>query len=644
MCGICGWLSTNHQIDRSTLERMNNVARHRGPDDEGYALISRKSVNLFCGRDSRSSNFPLFPEGVFEDTFLAFGHRRLSILDLSMKGHQPMCSEDGKICVTFNGEIYNYIELRRELASKGHTFYSNSDTEVLIASYREWGEDCVAHFNGMWGFAIWDEARRKLFCSRDRLGAKPFYYYKDSENFLFSSEMKQICQNPIVPRRMNESLLATEIFWRISDFSDECWLQDIKVLQGGDNLVLTIADTDGDRIEDCRVYSYWDIDASGDKDTAAVERALDLHREAVRIRTRSDVPIGIMLSGGLDSSTLVADISEYYREIGRNPEEIKTFTSCYRDFREGDECEYAHAVNKHCGTTERFLYPDENDTLSAWEKFIWHQEGMADIGALGAFLLLREVATSGVKVLINGQGSDETMFGYERYYVWYLKEILEKQGVGAFFRAWNLAVEHSRLSHLTLSAYMAYFLSYSLRKKRNEFRTREYVSPQILQCFKNNDEIRRFVAFENMKDMQYNEIRKTQLAQILHMDDRIYMAFSIESRVPFIDYRYIEEAVKIPEHMKIIDGYTKYPIRKYVEGRLPDYVVWRKNKMCWPSPWKLWVDRLDKKRISKMFHEARSERYFNVPAIYKLWTMDPYNYVVRQFFNVEIFMQLFDVA
>lgn len=176
MCGICGWLSTNHQIDRSTLERMNNVARHRGPDDEGYALISRKSVNLFCGRDSRSSNFPLFPEGVFEDTFLAFGHRRLSILDLSMKGHQPMCSEDGKICVTFNGEIYNYIELRRELASKGHTFYSNSDTEVLIASYREWGEDCVAHFNGMWGFAIWDEARRKLFCSRDRLGAKPFYY------------------------------------------------------------------------------------------------------------------------------------------------------------------------------------------------------------------------------------------------------------------------------------------------------------------------------------------------------------------------------------------------------------------------------------------------------------------------------------
>ena len=644
MCGICGWLNTDHRIDVGILKKMNNVARHRGPDDEGYALISGERMQLRIGQDSPNDSLPIISDGALEHVFLAFGHRRLSILDLSAKGHQPMRSEDGAFCVTFNGEIYNYIELRQELMTKGYKFRSGSDTEVLLASYREWGEDCVAHFNGMWGFAIWDAEREKLFCSRDRLGAKPFYYYRNEKNFLFASEFKQLCQNPVVPRAMNDQTLMAQIMWGISDFSDECWLKEVKVLQGGFNLVLDLSSKGDCQIRDCRVYKYWDIDASCEKDEAAIPRAMEVHKDAVRIRTRSDVPIGIMLSGGLDSSTLVADISEYYRETGRKAREISTFTSCYKDFSEGDESGFAHAVNEHCGTTENFIYPDEQNVLPAWEKMIWHQEGVAHLNALGAFLFLREIGKTGVKVMLNGQGSDETMFGYERYYAWYLRDIFHRQGVMAFLREWNRAAENSRLSRSELLAYMAYFLNYALRKKRNGKRMNGYASAYLMKLFKENDGLRRCISFDSMEELQYNELRGTQLAHILHGDDRMYMAFSMESRVPFIDYRYIEEAVKIPERLKIADGYTKYPLRKYAEGRLPDSVVWRRNKMGWPSPRKRWIDRLDKNKIAEMLKEPRSEKYFDIPAIRSLWKTDPCHYAMEAFLNLEIFMRLFDAA
>lgn len=623
---------------------MNNIVRHRGPDDEGYAFISMKSTCLCKGQDSPDNSLPLISDRVSENVFLAFGHRRLSILDLSAKGHQPMCSEDGRLCVTFNGEIYNYIELRQELVEKGYVFRSGSDTEVLLAAYREWGEDCVSHFNGMWGFAIWDARRQRIFCSRDRLGAKPFYYYKDEKNFLFSSEIKQLCQNPIVPRVMNDSILMAQIMWGISDFSDECWLKDIKVLQGGCNIVLDLACDDVCRIKDCRVYKYWDLDTFCEKDEFAIARAMEIHKDAVRIRTRSDVPVGIMLSGGLDSSTIVADVSEYYKNEGRATSEINTFTSCFENFREGDERKFAHTVNEHCGTTENFIYPELQDTLSAWEKMIWHQEGGAHLRTLGAFLLLREVGKTGIKVLLNGQGSDETMFGYERYYAWYLKDVWCRQGISSFLREWNRAAESSRLSRRELLAYMAYFLYFPIRKQRNRWRMEKYASLYLLEMFKQDYALRRYISFDSMAELQYNELRGTQLTHILHGDDRMYMAFSIESRVPFIDYRYIEEAIKIPEHLKIVDGYTKYPLRKYAEGRLPDSVVWRRNKMGWPSPRNRWIDRFDRNRVVQMLKEPRCGKYFNVPAIRMLWEKAPYHYAVEAFLNVEIFMRLFDTT
>ena len=645
MCGICGWLNTDYQINIETFKKMNNIVRHRGPDDEGYALISKHTVSLYRGADSHNSRLPLFANDSTENDFLAMGHRRLSILDLSEKGHQPMCSQDGQLCVTFNGEIYNYIELRQELAAKGYTFHSGSDTEVLLAAYREWGERCVERFNGMWGVAIWDAEKRRLFCSRDRLGAKPFYYYKDDKNFMFSSELKQLCKNPIVPREMNDHILVTYVMWGLSDYSDECWLKHIKELRGGFNLVLDVTCTNEDcRIEQFKVYPYWDVDTYCEKKDSAVVDTMSVFADSVKIRTRSDVPIGVMLSGGLDSSALVAEASEYFRLTGRAPSEISTFTSCYEDFREGDERDFAHAVNAFCGTTENFIYPDETDTLSAWAKMIWHQEGETSISALGAFLFLREISKTGLKVMLNGQGSDETMFGYERYYAWYLKDVFDRDSFGGFVREWQKAVANSRLSYAELLAYMICFLNYPVRKTRNYLRMRKWASSYTLKLFNDNKTVNRYVVFKDLEEMQYNELRNTQLTSILREDDRRYMAFSIESRVPFIDYRYIECAVKIPEQLKIVDGYTKYPLRKYIEGKLPDSVVWRKNKMGWPSPRARWIDRFDKTQVVAMLKEPRSSKYFDVQAICTLWENDPYHYAIEAFLNVEIFMRLFEAA
>lgn len=641
MCGICGWFNADNKIDMDTVVRMNNTVRYRGPDDEGYALIARQGIVSLAGKDSHITGLPEITAYQSDrNVFLAFGHRRLSIIDLSESGHQPMVSPEGTLCIVFNGELYNYIEIKKELKRRGHTFASSSDTEVVLCAYREWGENCVNHFNGMWAFAIWDYENKKLFCSRDRLGAKPFYYYMDEHHFIFASEMKQLCANPIVPRIMNDENAVTQIVWGITDFNDQSLIKDIKVLRGGYNLSLSCGETG---IKGFHINQYWDIQTHCGKTDDAEEKALSIFEDAVKIRMRSDVPVGLLLSGGLDSSSLAAVVSEYMKENGRSASEISTFTSCYQNFAEGDERKYAELVNEYCGTTQNLIYPDEQDTFDLYEKMIWHTEGQMGLSALGSFMTLREISKNGIKVLLNGQGSDETMFGYERYYSWYLKDILKEKGIKEFLGNFNYAVKNSRLSGIHLFWYLIYFNSERIRRTYCLLRTKKGLTKEAVRMFKQNDSVKQNLFFDNMADMQYNEIRGTQLTHILRGDDRSYMAFSMESRVPFIDYRYIEQAVQIPEKKKIQNGYTKYPLRKHMEGRLPGQVVWRRNKMGWPSPRKRWIDRFDNEKMEDLFQNTRSVKYFNVDKIKSLYHNHADHYIVEKFLNVELFMRLFDV-
>lgn len=642
MCGICGWANISGKFNKDIFRNMTNVIRYRGPDDEGYTFVTNNSIHHLRGEDTRASGLSDIKDFESESSvLLGLGHRRLSIIDLSEAGHQPFASEDGKIILTFNGEIYNYIEIKEELKAKGVSFKTTCDTEVLLKSYLEWGEDCANHFNGMWAFAIWDSRKNVLFCSRDRLGAKPFYYYMDDSNFIFSSEMKQICENPIVPKVMNEDVLATWIMWRITDYSKDTLIKDIYSLPGGHNLTMEIYPNK--KLGEVKIYQYWDLNTHLKKDNKAIDEALKAHDEAVRLRMRSDVPVGVLLSGGLDSSVLTAEICGNVKADRGEVYTVNTFTSCYEDYVQADEKEFAEAVNSFCGAKPNYIYPDCDDTLPLYKEYVWHMEGEAVIDSLGGYLTLREVAKSGIKVLINGQGSDETMFGYERYYAWYLKDILESKGIVSFLKEIRNAAANSRLSVAEVLKYYIYFNSRKARYGYCKKRMGQYVSEDVMRLFVNNKTLDYHLFHKTMADLQYDEVCGSQLSHILRRDDRSYMAFSLESRVPFIDYKYVEAAVRIPEKMKIQRGYTKYPLREHIKGRLPEAVIWRKNKMGWPSPRNRWMERFDKDEVREYLMNPKSERFFNMKKIRELYKMNPVADAIEQFINVELFMRVFCV-
>ncbi len=642
MCGICGWYKKNDAIDCNELIAMNQIAKHRGPDDEGYSLILEKGIVNLIGEDSIDLSYEKIQEYKNTTCHLGFGHRRLSIIDLSSNGHQPMQSQDGEYCITFNGEIYNYIELKNELINKGYSFRSCSDTEVILMAYHEWGEKCVDHMNGMWAFAIWDNSNNKIFCSRDRLGAKPFHYYCDDENFIFGSEIKQLLQNSVVPKYLNERIAASSIFFGLTDYSEETLVGNVMVLRGGCNLSVILPRKQTDKIV-VNKYQYWDLKNIGTGDVSNGEVFKTL-RDAVRIRLRSDVPIGVMLSGGLDSSVMLSEIKTLSTECGLNIHDINTFTSCYDDFAEGDELEFAKDVNSYCGTRENLIYPKESDTFSVAKDMVWHLEELVEFSTMGAYLTLKEISKYGNKVILNGQGGDETMFGYEKYYVWYLKDVLKEKGLFAYLSELNRIVKNSKLSYKTILQYIVYFGNSTVRRIRCDKRMGPYVKKRIRRQFRDNKEIEKLIHFRNLAEMQYYEIKGAQLTNILRKDDRMYMAFSMESRVPFIDYRYVEGAASIPAERKIKDGYTKYLMREYIKGRLPDSVVWRKNKMGWPSPRNRWMDNLNEEEVNKLFDNPASEKLFDVNKIRKVWKKDPHSYVVEKFIGVELFMRLFGLS
>lgn len=642
MCGICGWLNFKG-IDLSCFKSMNNIAKHRGPDDEGYLVIDRKRMSSLYGEDScKDVRYDGCIDGYAseEQAFLALAHRRLSIIDLSASGHQPMAFFGEKLAITFNGEIYNYIEIREQLELEGFRFSTMTDTEVILNAYRKWGETCVDHFNGMWSFCIWDGEKRVLFCSRDRLGAKPFYYSLSDNEFVFASEMKQICQCPGVKRELDKCTMAAQVVYDLTDYSENTLIKDIKELRGGHNLVISL-DAECKRIVRTEKKKYWDINIASDKSDEIAD-TFDVLKDAMQLRTRSDAPIGVLLSGGLDSSCIVSEVSSFLKQ---NDEKyiLNTYTSCYNDFKEGDEREFAKAVNQYCGTKENLLFPDESDTYDILEKLVWHLEGGIAFNLIGSFQFLKMISDTGIKVLLNGQGADETQFGYERYYATYLHEFLKRGKISLFIKEFKSICSNSILNPRSLLKYLVYFSNARVRKYRCKRRMSAYVNDVVFRECKKIDGLDGFLSFDSLDELQYNELRNTQLTHILRMDDRMYMAHSLEARVPFIDYRYVEKAVNIMAGSKIQGGYTKYLQRKAFESQLPEEVVWRKNKMGWPSPKKRWAQRFDRLKMEELFNTARTCNLFNIANLRKLYEISPDAFAIEKFVSIELFVRLFDV-
>jgi asparagine synthase (glutamine-hydrolysing) len=435
MCGIAGIVSTSG-FDPQALISMTHTVKHRGPDGFGcvyFDLSAKDTGQAFHNRDG-------CPD--FERPRLGLGARRLAILDLSELGNLPMQIDDGRIWITYNGEIYNYIELRAELESLGHSFRTQTDTEVILRGYKEWGTPCVNRFKGMWAFAIYDSRQRRLFCSRDRFGIKPFYYFSSGSLLLFGSEIKQILEYPGVPRAINESIAFPYLEQGLQDHTDETFFEGVRQLPGGHSLQMDFSKP----AVSLKIEKYWELPLApeyGAPETKSVERFASLLKNSVGQHLRSDVPVGSCLSGGLDSSSIVAIASG-----ARNGSRLHSFSSCYQR-KNLDEREFIREMVTSAKLSPHFVFPAGEGFWNDLNCVIWHQdEPVCGATVYAQWCVMRAARQARIPVLLDGQGGDEILCGYRKFYAFHLWHLLKKarprfvpEAIAWFFgtgaRNWN---------------------------------------------------------------------------------------------------------------------------------------------------------------------------------------------------------------
>jgi asparagine synthase (glutamine-hydrolysing) len=566
MCGIAGFV-TNSERDRdqATLARMTGLLRHRGPDDSG-----------------------LWTDGV---AFL--GHRRLSIVDLAA-GHQPMSNEDGNLQIIFNGEIFNHESIRRELERAGHIYRSRSDTETILHAYEQYDADCVRRFRGMFAFAIWDQRRRRLFCARDRLGIKPLYYFWDGRLFAFASEIKALIEHPSISTRFDESILPEYLaFGYISD--ERTFFGGIRKLMPGHVLEL---DASGESLK-LDIRQYWDVPAPTrqDRDDESWVRECRARlEETVRMRLMSDVPLGAFLSGGVDSSAIVALMKRMVS--GR----VVTFSVGYAE-DEFSELDYARQVARALDTEHREVVISCEDFFGALPKLVWHEDEPIVWPSSVSLYFVAKLSAEHVKVVLTGEGSDELFGGYSRYRFYTLNEkwlgwyrlapALARRGIRSWIASSPLlnATLRRKLQHTFLgqaedleSLYLDNF--YSAFGAAAQSRLLRNPDPAAIYA-----NYRRYWTARDgaspLTQLLYAD-QKTYLVELLMKQDQMSMACSIESRVPLLDHPLVEFAAQAPDRMKVRNGVGKYMFKRAVEDLLPPDIIHRK-KMGFPTPLRQWL-------------------------------------------------------
>lgn len=572
MCGINGILSFNDALHgdaqaelRLKISRMNDAIAHRGPDGDGIHVA--------------------YPVGL--------GHRRLSILDLTEAGAQPMFNEDKSIAIVFNGEVYNYLELMPDLIARGHRFHSRSDTEVILRAYEEYGPTCVTRFNGMWAFVIYDFRKKLLFASRDRLGVKPFYYHNDKKAFVFSSEIKAILKVVNVDRA-NHGKVYDYLAYGYKTNNGETFFENVRELPSAHNLIIQNGQM--------RLERYWDL-PEGDPDrTGAVDsQALTdeftaLLTDAVRLRFRSDVPVAILLSGGLDSTSITRVVDDLIESKSLDYTAVKAFSAVFPGFVHdesgpiGDFLKTCRHIDAHR------LTPDGSDLVDRLIPFAYGMdEPVFSATAFAHYMLLREVRQQGIKVVINGQGSDEAFCGYDRFLIGYFLLDILFSNPGDFRSQWHAI--HTRIGYP--NSYIAAQFVKAVLPRRFASYLRGRYQERIIGCL-NPEFVRR--NYQYLDDFRPGRSNRQRLAeylkfnirhygfnQILHYEDHSSMQNSIEMRSPFVDYRIMEFAFSLPTRMKIDQGETKRIVRNAFRKKLPASVVEPRRKIGFAVPFSSWL-------------------------------------------------------
>ncbi len=583
MCGIAGILSPDKRnVSRERLQLMTTAIQHRGPDGEGFWLN---------------------PEGT-----AGFGHRRLSIIDLSEAGAQPMHYLN-RYTITYNGEIYNYLEIKGHLVKKGFNFISRCDTEVILAAYACYGKDCLQYFDGMFAFAIWDRQEQSLFCARDRFGEKPFYYHysQTSNDFVFASEMKSLWAAGILKKMDNEMLLNyLTLGWVQSPANkQQTFFEDVYSLPPSHYLLYRFDESNEPYIE---IKSYWDIDKeTAIKDYPAdvlKQNFIDLFTTSVNHRLRSDVPIGSSISGGLDSSSIAATVNKLLGNSARQ----KTFSAIFPGF-EKDESKQIAEIVKHLNIDNYKVTPTADSFISDLEKLIYYQEEPFQSSSIYAQYKVYELAKKkGVTVILDGQGADETMAGYSKYYHWYWQEKIAGRNWKEAKKEIESAKKNGQNINWGWKNYVAAFLpQLAANQLRNNYSKKQSNHPDITYDFfsHNYDKTKFFKpVVAKLNDILYFNTMQFGLEELLRYADRNSMAHSREVRLPFLNHELVQFIFSVPSSFKINEGFTKQILRQSMNDLLPASIVWRKDKIGFEPPQKQWMQH---KKVEECIHESRKK-------------------------------------
>lgn len=604
MCGIAGYIKKSDLVktDKKIVKKMTDRIAHRGPDAEGQWIDQR----------------------------VALGHRRLSIIDIDEKSNQPMISQDGNYIISYNGEIYNYIEIREKLKKAGAVFRTESDTEVILESYKMYGADGIKEFNGMWSFALYDIQNNKILFSRDRFGIKPLYTLDNDDVFAFASEIKAITAafpNEIIP---NVNCIYRYLSSTVNEDTDEqTFYKNIKIFPPAHYMFYDL------NTHEKQYVKYWEVDEIAfrkkwiDGKGNPVKIFKELFESSVGLRLRADVPVGACLSGGLDSSAIVGCVSKKYNK------RMHTFSSIYTD-KECNEEQYIRKVNEKWNTMAHYIQPDDYEAgfIQYIEDITYHHDQPSNGASLYSQYMVMKGVKGHVKVVLDGQGADELFAGYIPYYSHYIADLVNKKTLVAKCKAIKmLTIVKKNWPDIIGAVSTDTVVSLVGLKNSFQFQNNERINnlkvSRSTQLFtedfinKVNDHFDKedIKCSSKLNTRLCNDVLSKSIPSLLHNEDGNSMAFSIESRVPFLDYRIVEFAIALDGKYKIKNQWTKWIIRKACKEYLPKEIVNRKNKMGFPAPFSRWLrSGSSKEQIKKIIYAFGKRNIVPTETIEEFYT------------------------
>lgn len=605
MCGITALLSAGG-IAPALLQACSDVVRHRGPDGEGMVYFHGPDLEAAaCGGTDTpvatyETDLPYRPRrsAAPPDATIGLAHRRLSILDLSPAGHQPMCGRDGCCWITYNGEVYNYLELRDELRALGHTFSTGTDTEVILAAYNEWGAASLDRLQGMFAFVLFDHRQRRLFAARDRFGIKPLYYHVSGGVLAFASEIKQFTLLPGWSPRVNHARAYDFLAWNAHDHTAETLFVGVFQLRGGESLNLPLDDAyalarrSGATLPVQRWYAP-------KRNTQSMTDAASPFREcleqSVALHLRADVPVGSCLSGGLDSSAIVCVANRALRAAGGQSRQM-TF-SATSDIAAYDERQYMQAVVAHTGVQAHYVQPCAAGLFEDLDRVTWHQdEPFGSTSIYAQWCVFRLAADTGVKVMLDGQGADELLAGYHTYFGALFAKLLRAGRMSALLgECAQTQRRHGRRWIWSLQQCANFMLPELLRQPLRQHAARTSARPPWLDIVRLDVEARDphlasgASKARSVGELSLAQLTATSVPALLRYEDRDSMAHAVEARVPFLHHPLAEFCLGLPDETKISGGVTKRVLRESMRGILPDLVRERMDKLGFVTPEEIWM-------------------------------------------------------